>query len=122
MIMKKRALRELASDYSATFIKGNNFVDKLLRLEKFVDLYRVVSQCMQTSEKDLSLKSIEKFYPNKRSADIKTADDSIRLFESWLTTKNDKDLKDVIAYNEEDCISTYDLREFLIKNRPKDFL
>ena len=30
---EKRALRELASDYSATFIKGNNFVDKLLRLE-----------------------------------------------------------------------------------------
>ena len=118
---EKRALRELASDYSATFIKGNNFVDKLLRLEKFVDLYRVVSQCMQTSEKDLSLKSIEKFYRDERSADIKTADDSIRLFESWLATKNDKDLKDVIAYNEEDCISTYDLREFLIKNRPKNF-
>ena len=32
---------------------------------------------------------------DERSADIKTADDSIRLFESWLATKNDKDLKDV---------------------------
>ena len=50
---------------------------------------------MQTSEKDLSLKSIEKFYRDERSADIKTADDSIRLFESWLVTKNDKDLKKI---------------------------
>ena len=120
-VYEKRALRELASDYSATFIKGNNFVDRLLRLEKFVDLYRVVSQSMQTSEKDLTLKTIEKFYRDERSTDIKTADDSIQIFESWLVTKNKKDLKDIIVYNEEDCISSYDLREFLIKHRPDDF-
>ena len=118
---EKRALRELASDYSSTFIKGYNFVDRLLRLEKFIDLYLVVSQCMQTSEKDLSLKTIEKFYRPERSANIKTADDSIRLFESWLITNRDNEINDIIAYNKEDCISTYDLREFLINHRPKDF-
>ena len=42
---------------------------------------------MQTSEKDLTLKSIEKFYRDERSADIKTADDSMRIFESWIVTK-----------------------------------
>ena len=64
---------------------------------------------MLTSEKDLTLKTIEKFYRDERSADIKTADDSMRLFESWIVTKNKKDLKDIIAYNKEDCISTYDI-------------
>ena len=28
-------------------------------------------------------------------------------------------MQDIINYNEEDCISTYELREFLLKNRPK---
>ena len=46
---------------------------------------------MQTSEKDLTLKTIEKFYRDERSTDIKTADDSIQMFESWLVTKNKKD-------------------------------
>ena len=117
---EKRALRELSSDYSSSFIKGSIFVDKLLRLEKFVDLYKVVSHCMQTSEKDLSLKSIEKFYRDERSADIKTADESIRLFDSWLTKKNKVNLDEIIAYNKEDCISTHELRDFLIENKPQD--
>ena len=115
---EKRALRELASDYSSVFQKGYNFVDRLLRQEKFVDLYRVVSQCLQTSEKDLSLKTIEKFYRKERSAEVKTADESIRLFDSWSSSKNEKFIKDIIAYNEEDCISTSDLRNFLLENRP----
>ena len=71
-------------------------------------------------KKDLSLKSIEKFYKDERSADIKTADESIRLFDSWLTTKNKVSLDEIIAYNKEDCISTHELREFLIKNKPQD--
>ena len=118
---EKRALRELASEFSSSFPKGNQFVDRLLRQEKFVDLYRVVSQCMQTTEKNLSLKTIEVFYREERGADIKTADDSIRLFDDWCST-NDKNLmKNIIDYNEEDCISTHDLRNFLINNRPKDY-
>ena len=118
---EKRALRELASEFSSSFPKGNNFVDRLLRQEKFVDLYRVVSQCMQTTEKNLSLKTIEIFYREERAADIKTADDSIRLFDDWCST-NDKNLmKNIIDYNEEDCISTHDLRNFLLDNRPNDY-
>ena len=118
---EKNALRSLASDFSSLFPKGYNFVDRLLRQEKFIDLYRVVSQCMQTSEKDLSLKTIEKFYRKERAADIKTADDSMRLFDNWASTGNKKFMDDIIDYNEEDCVSTFDLREFLLKERPKDF-
>ena len=97
---EKRALRELASEFYSSFPKGNQFVDRLLRQEKFVDLYRVVSQCMQTTEKNLSLKTIEVFYREERGAEIKTADDSIRLFDDWCST-NDKNLmKNIIDYNE----------------------
>ena len=40
-------------------------------------------------------------------------------YENWITTKNDKYKKDIINYNEEDCVSTYHLREFLVKNKPE---
>jgi len=118
---EKRALRELSTEYSSVYPEGHNFVDSLLRQEKFIDLYRVVSQSVQTTEKDLSLKTIEKFYRNERSANIKTADDSIRLFDNWCATYEPQLMKDIVSYNEEDCVSTYELREFLIKNRPEDY-
>ena len=115
---EKRALKDLSNEYSSFFPEGANLVDKLLRQKKFIDLYRVVEQCMQTTEKDISLKTIEKFYPAERNADVKTADDSIRLFEDWSATNDPKLMKDIINYNEEDCISTYKLRNFLLNEKP----
>jgi uncharacterized protein len=67
----------------------------------------------------MSLKSIEKFYNFERKADIVKADDSVIKYEHWIATKNEKYKKDIISYNEEDCISTYQLREFLVKNKPE---
>jgi uncharacterized protein len=117
---EKRALKDLSISYSSVFPEGQNFIDSLLRQEKFVDLYLVVSQCMQTTEKDLSLKTIEIFYRKQRSSIVKTADDSIKLFDNWCSTNESSLIQDIINYNEEDCISTYELREFLLKNRSKD--
>ena len=115
---EKRAVRELAAAYSAEFPKGDIVNDNLLRKEKYVDLFNIVKQCIRTSEKDMSLKSIEKFYNFERKADIVKADDSVVKYENWIATKNEKNKKDIISYNEEDCISTYLLREFLVKNKP----
>jgi len=116
---EKRALKNLSISYSSVFPEGQNFIDSLLRQEKFIDLYLVVSQCMQTTEKDLSLKTIEIFYRKQRSSTVKTADDSIKLFDNWCSTYEPGLMQEIINYNEEDCVSTYDLREFLLKNRPK---
>ena len=117
---EKRAIRELATSYSSEFPKGNIVNDDLLRKEKYVDLFSIVSQSIRTSERDLSLKSIEKFYNFKRKADIVKADDSVIKYDNWIATKNEKYKQDIINYNEEDCISTYLLREFLVKNKPEN--
>ena len=117
---EKRAIRELATSYSSEFPKGNIVNDDLLRKEKYVDLFSIVSQSITTSERDLSLKSIEKFYNFKRKADIVKADDSVIKYDNWIATKNEKYKQDIIKYNEEDCISTYLLREFLVKNKPEN--
>ena len=116
---EKRAIRELATVYSSEFPKGDIVNDNLLRKEKYVDLFAIAKQSIRTSERDMSLKSIEKFYEFKRKADIVKADDSVAKYDNWITTKNEKYKQDIIDYNEEDCVSTYYLREFLVKNKPE---
>ena len=116
---EKRAVRELATVYSAEFPKGDIVNDDLLRKEKYVDLFSVANQSIRTSERDMSLKSIEKFYNFVREADIVKADDSVVKYENWIVTRNEKYKQDIINYNKEDCISTYHLREFLVKNKPE---
>ena len=97
-----------------------NFVDTLLRGEKFVDLFLIINQCVRTTEKDMSLKSIENvLYGFNRNANVKKAEDSVKLYDFWLSSKDKKTKEDIIEYNKEDCVSTYHLREFLIKIKPE---
>ncbi|MDA7444937.1 TM0106 family RecB-like putative nuclease [Candidatus Pelagibacter ubique] len=116
---EKRAIRELATVYSSEFPKGDIINDELLRKEKYVDLFAIAKQSIRTSERDMSLKSIEKFYDFERKADIVKADDSVAKYDNWIATKNEKHKQDIINYNKEDCVSTYHLREFLVKNKPE---
>jgi len=116
---EKTALKNLSNDFSAIYPNGRHFVDQLLRLEKFVDLFRVVDQCMLTSESSNSLKVIEKFYDGNREANIKSASQSIVLYDQWLETQTDNLKQDIIDYNKEDCISTFKLREFLLAEKEK---
>jgi uncharacterized protein len=117
---EKSALRNLSNDFSPLYPGGLHFVDQLQRLKKFVDLYRVVEQCMLTSEKDISLKTIETFYKKERKANIKSAAESVVLYDQWLETQKESLKQDIINYNKDDCISTYELREFLLKGKPSD--
>ena len=119
---EKRSLRTLSSLYSSEYPEEEHYVDKLLRLEKFVDLYQITIQCIRTSEKDMSLKSIEQFFepPFKRKSNIKKADDSVALYDEWLITKKENLKKDIIDYNEDDCKSTFELRKFLLKYKPEN--
>ena len=119
---EKRSLRTLSSLYSSEHPEEEHYVDKLLRLEKFVDLRNIVTQCIRTTETDMSLKTIEQFYepPFERKSNIKKADDSVALYDEWLISKKDNLMKDIIDYNEDDCISTYELRNFLIKYKPEN--
>ena len=120
-VYEKTALKNLSNDFSTIYPDGLHFVDQLLRLEKFVDLFRVVDQCMLTSEKDNSLKTIEKFYDGAREANIKSAGESVELYDQWLKVGKDNLKQDIINYNKEDCISTFKLREFLLEEKNKHY-
>ena len=93
-------------------------VDHLLRSGKLVDLYKVVREGLRVSEPRYSIKNLETFYAEKRAGEVKSAGASIVYYERWKETGDDNLLADIRAYNEDDCRSTWQLRDWLLGLRP----
>ena len=107
------ALKRLTCEYGTR----EEELDELLRAEVFVDLYRVVSQGLRLSHPRYGLKQVETFY-FEREADLRAGDDSILLYEDWLESHDTATLDAIADYNEEDCSSTLELRDWLLARRP----
>lgn len=94
-------------------------VDDLLRSDRLVDLYKVVAESIRTSEPRYSIKNMEAFYlPGGRQGEVKTAGDSIVIYERWRQLGDGKLLQEISAYNEIDCRSTRLCRDWLLSLRP----
>jgi uncharacterized protein len=110
------ALKRLACRYGV----AEHQLDDLLRREKFVDLYKVVREAVRVSESAYSIKNLEPFYMATREGDVTTAGESIVVYNRWRETGDPQLLQQISDYNEVDCISTANLRDWLLKHRPKD--
>ena len=94
-------------------------VDTLLRCGVFVDLYRIIRQGLLLGASDYSLKTVEKLYKEQRGGGVTTAAGSIVFYARWLESDQSQDwqqssiLKDIRDYNEEDCVSTWQLADWL---------
>lgn len=95
-------------------------VDRLLRERKLVDLYAVLRQAIRTSEPNLSLKTMEVFFAEKRQEAVTNAGDSIIEYKSWQETGEQRILDDILAYNKVDCENTEALRDWLVTLRMDD--
>ncbi len=95
-------------------------VDHLLRSERLVDLYKVVRESLLASEPRYSIKNLETFYMEKRTGEVTNAGASIVFYEHWKETRDPALLQQIHDYNEDDCRSTYLLREWLLGIRPAD--
>jgi predicted RecB family nuclease len=93
-------------------------LDELLRERRFVDLYRIVVHAMQASTESYSLKDLEALYGRGRSGEVKTAAASIVEYENWCISGEQAILDAIAHYNEEDCISTAYMRNWLESLRP----
>jgi uncharacterized protein len=93
-------------------------VDNLLRFHKLVDLYAVVREGIRVGEPSYSIKFIEHFYSAARSGDVKTAGASIVFYEQWKSTGDGALLQAIEDYNKDDVVSTFELREWLMRIRP----
>jgi predicted RecB family nuclease len=111
---ERAALRRLAQMHATREAE----VDDLLRGEVLVDLYAVVRQALVISEDSYSIKRLEQFYNFKRETEVRKGDDSIVMFEQWLSDKTQRRiLEDIERYNEDDCRSTLLLRDWLLERR-----
>jgi uncharacterized protein len=119
------ALKRLMSEHATRETE----LDDLLRRELFVDLYQVVRQSLRISHQSYSIKKVRTFFTEEgrghgaRSADqnptyvVTDGGDSVLQFERWRTTGDAAILEAIERYNEEDCVSTLRLRDWLLERR-----
>jgi uncharacterized protein len=107
------ALKYLASTYATREAE----VDQLLRGRVLVDLYRIVRQSVRIGTESYSLKELESLYRGKRSTEIVDAAGSIVAYEDWLESQDQRLLDQIARYNEDDCLSTAQLRDWLEARR-----
>ncbi|TWT40219.1 TM0106 family RecB-like putative nuclease [Botrimarina hoheduenensis] len=93
-------------------------VDRLLRGQRFIDLYAVVLQGLRASVESYSIKKLEPFYDFQRAAELEDARYGLHRVERALELGLpgeicDTDSKTVSDYNRDDCLSTLVLRDWL---------
>ena len=97
-------------------------VDELLRAEVFVDLYQVTRQAVRAGVERYSIKQLERFFGYERRVDLPDVSLPKRRLEVLLQTGQGQEAPDEIrkivrGYNEDDCVSTWRLREWLEERR-----
>ncbi|WP_427004587.1 TM0106 family RecB-like putative nuclease [Pseudarthrobacter sp. H2] len=116
---EKTALRKL----SAMHVAGEDTVDQWLRDGLLVDLYQTVRHSILISENSYSLKKLEPLYMGTklRSGDVKDAGASVVAYAQFCEARDagrDAEAAEILAgisdYNEYDCLSTLELRNWLI--------
>jgi uncharacterized protein len=108
------ALKKLASRHATR----ERELDQLLREHRLVDLYRIVKQSLRASTEGYSLKQLEKIYWGKREGEVTNAGDSIVEYEHWRVSGEQAILDAIERYNEDDCVSTAKMRDWLEGLRP----
>jgi len=92
-------------------------LDRLLRAEVFVDLYKVVRQGMRIGVSSYSIKRLEPLYMAPREGEIGNGGSSILEYERYRNTGDSQILDEIEAYNKDDVESTMLLREWLEERR-----
>jgi len=91
-------------------------LDELLRREVFVDLFTVTRQAVRISYPSYSIKKVREFFM-ETEADLEGGEDAILLYEQWVAERDAGILERIERYNEEDCLSTLLLRDWLGERR-----
>jgi predicted RecB family nuclease len=109
------ALNKLASRHGVMEAE----VDWLIGQGKMIDLYKVVKGSIMVSQPSYSIKKLEAFYHFGRKSTVVDAGSSIEEYDYYrqLTEQDPAEAKRVLQtiadYNEDDCVSTLALYEWL---------
>ncbi len=116
---EKTALRKL----SVMHVAGEETVDQWLREGLLVDLYQTVRNSIRISEKSYSIKKLEPLYmgTNLRSGVVLDAGASVVAYAHYCDARDNERpeeaatiLAGISDYNEYDCLSTLELRNWLL--------
>ena len=93
-------------------------VDRMLRADLFVDLYRVVRGGLRASVESYSIKELERFYGFTREVPLSEANSALYAVCAPLELGSPEAIKEehktaVEGYNRDDCVSTFQLRNWL---------
>ncbi|GJQ60898.1 MAG: TM0106 family RecB-like putative nuclease [Candidatus Scalindua sp. AMX11] len=115
------ALKRLMGRYASM----ENEVDNLLRGLVFVDLLSVVRNAMYASVESYSIKKLEPFYGFTRKTPLHDANVALTKLTSCLQLNDLKTIDDatksvVEQYNSDDCLSAFELRNWLEDLRAKE--
>jgi uncharacterized protein len=102
-------------------------LDRLLRAERFVDLFAVVRQALRAGVESYSIKQLEQFYGFTREVALHDAGTHLQAIElaleSGAPTAIPEDVRAAVqGYNRDDCHSTEALRDWLETLRNKAML
>jgi len=114
------ALKRLMGRYASR----ENEIDDLLRGLVFVDLYSVVRNSLRASVESYSIKKLEAFYGYARTVPLNAANIALASLQAGIELGDidsiaDADKKIVQGYNQDDCVSTEALRNWLEELRDK---
>ena len=116
---EKTALRKL----SVMHVAGEDIVDEWLREGLLVDLYQTVRNSIRISENSYSIKKLEPLYmgANLRTGEVKDAGASVIAYARFCDARDNERpdeaatiLAGISDYNEYDCLSTLELRNWLL--------
>ena len=108
------ALKRLMGRYATR----ENELDQMLRAGIFVDLYAVVRHSIRASVESYSIKKLEPLYSFTRSAPLEDVGTMMAKVQACLELGDVEGIDDqhklvVQSYNQDDCLSTWHLREWL---------
>ncbi|MCM2396731.1 TM0106 family RecB-like putative nuclease [Rhizobium sp. S95] len=112
------ALKRLMGRYASR----EEEIDFLLRSKRFVDLYGVVRNALRASVESYSIKKLEPLYGFTRDTKLSDANMALAKVQACLELGDlefidDADRTVVAGYNRDDCVSTWQLRDWLETRR-----
>ncbi|TAY97393.1 TM0106 family RecB-like putative nuclease [Rhizobium leguminosarum] len=112
------ALKRLMGRYASR----EEEIDVLLRSKRFVDLYGVVRNALRASVESYSIKKLEPLYGFTRDTKLSDANMALAKVQACLELGDlefidDADRTVVAGYNRDDCVSTWQLRDWLETRR-----
>jgi uncharacterized protein len=112
------ALKRLMGRYASR----EEEIDFLLRSKRFVDLYGVVRNALRASVESYSIKKLEPLYGFTRDTKLSDANMALAKVQACLELGNlefidDADRTVVAGYNRDDCVSAWQLRDWLETRR-----